>query len=125
MQTARQLDSYRDVQKKVLSGRELEAMVLNKAALKLQLCRDNWDAHDREDKLDEALRYNQQVWTVLQGELSKPENPLLEKLKLDLLSLSVFVDKRIFEVMSFPAPEKIDILININRNIAAGLTSSK
>jgi flagellar protein FlaF len=43
------------------------------------------------------------------------------EIKQNLLALSVFVDRRIFEVMAYPAPEKLDILININRNIAAGL----
>jgi flagellar protein FlaF len=42
-------------------------------------------------------------------------------LKQDLLSLSVFIDKRIFEVMAYPNPEKLTAIININLNIAAGL----
>jgi len=33
----------------------------------------------------------------------------------------IFVDRRIFEVMAYPSSEKLDILININRNLAAGL----
>jgi len=41
-----------------------------------------------------------------------------------LLSLSIFIDKRIFEAMSYPSPGKLDIIININKNIAAGLASS-
>ena len=39
----------------------------------------------------------------------------------DLLRLSAFVDKRIFETIAFPSPEKLTAVININRNIAAGL----
>jgi len=39
----------------------------------------------------------------------------------DILNLSLFVDKRIFEIMAFPAPEKLTALIKINRNLAAGL----
>jgi len=107
-----------------LTGRELEAAVLTKAAQKLTLCQDNWEASDREENLKEALRYNQQVWTVFQTELSNPENPLPKKLKEDLLSLSAFIDRRIFDIMSFPAPEKLSAIININLNIAAGLSGS-
>ncbi len=118
------IEAYRNVQKITLNGRELEAAVLTKAAQKLTLCQNNWDAADREESLKEALRYNQQVWTVFQAELSNPENPLPKKLKEDLLSLSAFVDKRIFEIMSFPAPEKLTAIININLNIAAGLSGS-
>ena len=119
-----QIEAYRNVHKMTLTGRELEAAVLTKAAQKLTLCQDNWEASDCEERLQEALRYNQQVWTVFQTELSIPENPLPKKLKEDLLSLSAFIDKRIFDIMSFPAPEKLTAIININLNIAAGLSSS-
>ncbi len=118
------IETYRNVQKMTLTGRELEAAVLTKAAQKLTLCQNNWEASNRENNLKEALRYNQQVWTVFQTELSNPENPLPKKLKEDLLSLSAFIDKRIFEIMSFPAPEKLNAIININLNIAAGLSGS-
>ena len=47
-----------------------------------------------------------------------------QKLKENVLSLSAFIDKRIFEVMAFPSPEKLNIIININQNIAAGLRDS-
>ncbi len=118
------IEAYRNVQKMTLTGRELEAAVLTKAAQKLTLCQNNWESPDREQNLMEALRYNQQVWTVFQTELSDPENPLPKKLKEDLLSLSAFIDKRIFDIMSFPAPEKLTAIININLNIAAGLSGS-
>ncbi len=118
------IETYSNVHKMTLTGRELEAAVLTKAAQKLTLCQNNWEASDREENLMEALRYNQQVWTVFQTELSNPENPLPKKLKEDLLSLSAFIDKRIFDIMSFPAPEKLTVIININLNIAAGLSGS-
>ena len=53
-----------------------------------------------------------------------PDNPLPKQIKEDILSLSAFIDKRIFEVMSYPAPEKLDAIININLNLAAGLNGS-
>jgi flagellar protein FlaF len=118
---AAQIETYRNINKMTLSGRELEAAVLTKAAQKLTLCQNNWEASDREEKLNEALKYNQKVWTLFQSELSNPENPLPKKLKEDLLSLSAFIDKRIFDTLSFPAPEKLNAIININLNIAAGL----
>jgi flagellar protein FlaF len=104
-----------------MSGREVEAAVLTKAALKLKDCQGKWDAPDRDARLDSALKFNQRVWSILQAEIMKPENPLPEKLKVDLLRLSGFIDKRIFETMAYPSPEKLTIIININQNIAAGL----
>jgi flagellar biosynthesis activator protein FlaF len=115
------LKTYESVSKSTISGREVEASVLTKAALKLKECQAGWSAPDREAKLDSALKFNQRVWTILQAEISKPENPLPEKLKIDLLRLGGYIDKRIFEVMAYPSPEKLTIIININQNIAAGL----
>jgi len=118
---AAQLEAYRTVQKTTMSGRELEASVLNKAALLLRQCQNSWDSEDRNDRLSEAVRYNQRVWSFFQNELAKPDNPLPKKLREDILSLSLFVDKRLFEVLAMPSPEKLNAVININLNIAAGL----
>ena len=121
---AKQLQAYRDVQKTTISGRELEAMVLIKAAHLLKDCQGKWDAKDRDAKLNEALRFNQQIWSIFQSELIKPDNPLPKKLRDDILSLSLFIDKRIINVMALPDPGKLNIIININLNLAAGLRSS-
>lgn len=119
------IEAYREVQKTTMSGRELEASVLVKAAHKLKNCRDNWDTPDILERLDEALKYNQRLWSFFQAELSRPNHPMPKKLREDLLSLSLFIDKRIFEVMVSPSPERLDILININLNIAAGLSAKE
>lgn len=95
--------------------------MLTKGALMLQQCRNEWEAEDRDERLNAALKYNQMIWTVFQGELAKPENPLPKKLREDILSLALFIDKRIFEIMSYPAQEKLSAIININLNLAAGL----
>ena len=116
--------TYQAVERETVSGRETEARVLTEAALKLQACQKNWDSKDRESKLSEALRYNQKIWSIFQAELTREDNPLPEQLQKDLLRLSTFVDKRIFEIIVSPSLEKLDAVININRNIAAGLRQS-
>ena len=121
---ANQLETYKSVQKATMSDREIEASVLTKAALKLKSCQDNWDAYGRDANLDEALKFNQLMWSIFQGELSKPDNPLPKKLREDILSLSAFIDKRTFDIMAYPLPEKLTIIININLNLAAGLRGS-
>ena len=118
------LEAYQTVDRTTMSGREVEARVLSQAALKLKDCQNNWDAEDRDAKLDEALKYNQRIWSIFQGELAKEDNPLPKQLKQDLLSLGAFIDRRIFDTMAFPAPEKLTVVININQNIAAGLRGS-
>jgi flagellar protein FlaF len=112
--------SYQDVEKATQSGRETEARVLTQAANKLQLCQKNWQDGNFND-LDEALKYNQKIWSIFQSELVKNGNPLPNELKHNILRLAAFIDKRIFETMSFPSPEKLNIIIKINQNIAAGL----
>ena len=112
---------YQNVQKDGMSQRELEASVLTKAGRMLKTCQDTWDAPDREAKLDEAVRYNQKVWSFFQSELTMPDNPLPKKLREDILSLSLFIDKRLLEVLAFPAPEKLNAVININFGLAVGL----
>jgi len=119
-----QLETYGEIQKAGLSDRELEASVLTKAALRLKECKDNWDDNNY-TKLDKALKYNQQIWSIFQGELVKEDNALPRQLKLDLLRLSIFIDKRTFEVMAYPEPGKLTIMININLNLAAGLRTKQ
>ena len=58
---------------------------------------------------------------MFQSELSREDNPLPQKLRVDILRLASFIDKRIFEIMAYPDPEKLNIIININQNLAAGL----
>ncbi len=115
------VNAYKQVDKDTNSGRATEARVLTEAALKLKRCQENWNAPDRDGMLDAALRYNQKIWSLFQSELERDDNPLPRKLRIDILRLAAFIDKRIFEVMAFPKPEKLNIIININHNLAAGL----
>jgi flagellar biosynthesis activator protein FlaF len=115
------VNAYTEIQKEGLSGRELEASVISRAGLMLKQVQDNWSAPNRSEKLLEAIKFNQKVWSFFQAELADPSNPLPKKLREDILSLSLFIDKRLFEVLAFPDSEKLSIVIDINFNIAAGL----
>ncbi|HVN98145.1 MAG TPA: flagellar biosynthesis regulator FlaF [Syntrophorhabdaceae bacterium] len=118
------LNAYRKIQTTTTSGRELEASVLTNGAHLLKDCQLHWNEKDRFRRLDAALTFNQRLWTVFQSELIKEDNPLPVKLKADILSLSIFIDKRIVEIMQDPTPEKLNAVININLNLAAGLRGS-
>ncbi len=118
---ANQIEAYKATQQMAMSGREIEAAALTRAATLLTKCQQNWDAPDRDEALQEALRVNQAIWSLFQAELVKEDNPLPKQLRQDILSLSVFVDQRIFDVMAHPAPEKLTAIANINMNLAAGL----
>ena len=116
-----QTEAYGRMQKVALSDREAEAAALMKAAALLKHCQTHWSSADRDSTLDRALKFNQRLWSFFQVALVDPANPLPGPIKQNILSLSRFIDRHTFQVMSFPEPAKLDILININTNIAAGL----
>lgn len=118
---AKQIEAYKATQQMAMSGREIEAAALTRAATLLSDCQQNWDAPDRDKALQEALRVNQTIWSLFQAELVKEDNPLPKELRQDILSLSVFLDQRIFDIMAHPTPEKLTAVINLNMNLAAGL----
>jgi flagellar protein FlaF len=115
------LNAYKSVERTTVTGREAEARVLTQAAQKLRACQKKWKDGNNKAILDDALKYNQRIWSIFQAELSKPGNPLPDHIKRDLLLLSGFIDRRIFNTMASPSPDKLDIIIKINENIAAGL----
>lgn len=125
MYAVQQLEAYRTAQNsKDMSGRDIEAGALTRCALLLDDCRKNWKTDGFDEKLADALRTNQAVWSILQSELVKDDNPLPVEIRNNLLTLSVFIDKRILEIMADPQPEKLRIIVEINLNLAAGLRGS-
>jgi flagellar protein FlaF len=119
------MQAYRTVQKTaVTSGREVEAIALTNTAQRLIDCQKQWNEDGHFLRLDEALRLNQKLWTIFQSEMVRPDNPLPEEIKKNILELSLFIDRQIINTLMEPQPEKLDILINININLAAGLRST-
>ncbi len=102
-------------------ARELEAALLIRAAILLKECQDEWGRDGQEVRLDEALKFNQRLWTVFQSELANEGNPLPDEVRRNLLNLSWFVDKRTFETLANPDVSNLNVLIDINRHIAEGL----
>jgi flagellar protein FlaF len=71
-----------------------------------------------------ALRLNWRLWTIIQSDVSTPDNPLPPDVKANIISLSIFVDKHTLTALSEPSAAKLGVLIDINRNIAAGLMAT-
>jgi flagellar biosynthesis activator protein FlaF len=118
------INAYQGIQKETMSGRETEARVLSKAAFKLQRCQENWGSGTRHAELEEAFEYNHQIWSIFQAELTKPDHPMDQELRQNILNLSVFVEGRIYDTRAYPSPEKLTAIININNGLAAGLRAS-
>ncbi|MGH7741287.1 MAG: flagellar biosynthesis regulator FlaF [Candidatus Eiseniibacteriota bacterium] len=104
------------------NSRELEAAALFKAARLLEQCRQDWDAADRDSRLSDALRYNLRLWTLFQADLARPDHEMPAEMRANLLRLSAFIDRRTFELLGHPEAERLNALIEINRNIAQGLS---
>jgi flagellar biosynthesis activator protein FlaF len=111
--------AYSKVAQATQSPRELEAAVLMKAASRLQAIRDDWSA--RQYDLDEALTYNRKLWTILVTSATEPTSALPQAIKQNVANLGLFVFNHTVSLLTNPAPERLGVLININRELAAGL----
>ncbi len=113
-----QIRAYQQTQKANLTPREVEAMAFTKAAVMLE------DAKSKVADIEgysQALRFNHLLWTIIQADITEPENQLPGEIKANILSLSIFVDKQTTKAMRGNDASDLDVLININRNLAAGL----
>jgi flagellar biosynthesis activator protein FlaF len=111
--------AYARVSQTALSPREAEAAVLLKAARLLQSARDEWRGGG--NGLAEALGFNRKVWTVLATAATEPANGLPAGVRQGMGHLGAYVITQTISVLAEPAPEKVDPLIAINREVAAGL----
>jgi flagellar protein FlaF len=107
------------VAKQIASPRELEADLLLKAASRLQAIHDSWDS--RKPELNAALSYNRKLWSIFLTAVTRPDHPLPAAVRQNIANLGVFVMNRTFSVMAQPKPDQLEPLININRELAAGL----
>jgi flagellar protein FlaF len=106
------------------SSRALESAALYKCARLLEECRVRWNEPDVEKRLDDAIRRNLRLWSIFQAELAAPDHQMPVSLRLNLLRLSAFIDQRSLDVLEDPKPEKLQALIDIDRQIASGLATS-
>ena len=104
--------------------RELEAQLLMRAASKLQAVKDGEVTGNM--SIISAVRYNRRLWLVFADALTKAENKLPPEIKRNVTSLAMFVlnRSRTIETAAEPNPERVGVLININREIAAGLRTN-
>lgn len=113
--------AYQQQQKRNLTPREVEAMAFTKAALLLEEAKGKIKSIDEYAK---ALRFNHLLWTIIQADLTDPANQLPDEIKANVMSLSIFVDKQTTKALRSSEPKDLDILITINRNLAAGLRTN-
>ncbi len=115
--------AYQQVGKQTINPRLLEANLLSRAAGQLQRVRDDWEKERHE--LSAALGFNRKLWTVFLGSVTGEESSLPKSLRENIANLGLFVMKQTMSVQADPTAGKLTVLININREIAAGLRAGQ
>ena len=114
-------EAYSSGAKTSTSSRQLEAQALSRAAQRLEESQST-SGIDGTELVRSALRHNQKLWTLFQANLIQPEHGMDLGLRKSLLELSLFVDKTTLELLVRPDAAKVQPLIDINRQLAAGLS---
>lgn len=114
-----------NAQKHTPDQRELEGRVLLKSANMIQDLQENWENVNTE-LLEQTLKYNRQIWMMFYDTaIENPDNPggtvRPNDLRSNIINLANFIFKREMDIMAKPEKQKLDILVSINREIAAGL----
>lgn len=102
------------------SPREIEAQALLKAANKLQHAMNNWDQPDAD--FSGALLFNRKLWSILLSAVTSDDNPQSLEIRQSVANIGTFVMAQTVELQLNPQRDKIKSLIDINCNLAAGLS---
>lgn len=113
--------SYEKIRMQTLSGRDVEAAVLEKAAFKLRRAQNQMKSGRMDEVTEEALDFNKRIWDVLRADWQDPDSHLPKEMRQNLLSLAVFIVKQGLELRADPRPERLNSFININESLAQGL----
>lgn len=114
--------AYGTVAQQTASPRDLEAQLLLRAASRLQNVHDHWERERA--MLDHALLFNRKLWTIFLTSATNKDNPLPVEVRQNIANIGIFVINQTLNVMGNPQPERLRSLININRQLAAGLSGN-
>lgn len=114
--------AYGRVANIVANPRELEAKALLKAAAKLQAVHDKGPESNAE--LLDALVFNRRLWTLFASGAAAENTEMPQGMRDEVAALAAFVLSRTIDIEIEPTRDAITSIIDINRNIAAGLLGS-
>ena len=100
--------------------REIEAQALLKAARQLQDVQANWTGPDK--NMHHALLFNRRLWSIFMSAVETNDNPQPLEIRQNIANIGVFVMKQTIDMQLNPDPAKLKSLIDINCNLAAGLS---
>ncbi|MGD9838287.1 MAG: flagellar biosynthesis regulator FlaF [Afipia sp.] len=102
------------------SPREIEAQALLKAANKLQDIVSNLGRTDEE--FAAALLFNRKLWAILLSAVTSDDNQQPIEVRQNIVNIGTFVLTQTAELQLNPQRDKLKPLIDINCNLAAGLS---
>ena len=111
--------AYARVANTTSSPRDIEAQALLLAANKLQAVMNNTDA--TYTQMSEALMFNRKLWTIFLSEAHRDGNPQPLEVREKIANIGVFVLSHTAALQISRQRQHFKPLIEINRNIAAGL----
>lgn len=99
--------------------RDVEAWALAEAARRMIAA-----GHAKDEKaFREALQLNQRLWTIFQAAITEEDCGHPPEVRTNIAALSLLVDRETTNRLIDLDFGKIDTLVNINRNVASGLTA--
>ena len=112
--------AYARVANTSATPRELEAQALLMAANKLQEVVTN--ASLPPERRMHALMFNRKLWSVFLGDALSEGNLQPLDVRQKIVDISIFVLTQTLVLQNHPQIDEVKSLIEINRNIAAGLS---
>jgi flagellar biosynthesis activator protein FlaF len=102
------------------SPRDIEAQALMKAARQLRQVQENWTGADM--AMHNALLFNRRLWSIFMSAAESNDNQQPLEVRQNIANIAVFVMKQTLDMQNDPDPAKLTSLIDINCNLAAGLS---
>ena len=100
--------------------RDVEAWALAEAARRLI---DASREPVNTEAFQAALKLNQRLWTIFQAAMTEDDCGHPREVRTNIAALSLLVDRETMARLADLNPAKLDVLININRQVASGLTT--
>ncbi len=117
------LQQYSDNDVSAMGQVELESRALVRTASALNNIKEHWD--DMKEDLPDALEKNRRLWAIIASAMGEADCLQPEEIRKNILNLSLFVFQRTIHTLAEPRPEDLSVLININMNIAKGLSEKE
>lgn len=114
-------EGYRNAMLATANPRFIEAAALSKAAARLKAAAER--AGGDHPGYIAALSRNLTLWTLLAADAAHPRNSLPAELRAAIIRLAGFVRRQTLQLQRSGGAD-IDVLLEINANIAAGLHQS-